>query len=79
MTNKLRNEKLIQFTNELSLTDLEFILRVWQDRISIWNPNTRQQDEIHDIWINGTAVELGIRAQQPNDLDIEAASKTKKH
>lgn len=79
MTNKLRNEKLIQFTNELSLTDLEFILRVWKDRISIWNPNTRHQDEIEDIWINGTAVELGIRADTAINLDIEAASKAEKH
>lgn len=56
----LANEKFIKQVNELTLEQVEFILRVWIDRISIWNPNTRRQDTVDDIWINGTAVELGI-------------------
>lgn len=54
------NEKLINLTNELTLEDVRFILLVWKDRISIYNPNTREQDIVEDVWLNGTAIELGI-------------------
>jgi len=60
----LANEKFIKQVNDLKLDQVEFILRVWKDRISIWNPNTRSQDVIDDIWLNGTAIELGIPEQK---------------
>jgi len=70
----LANEKFIKQVNDLTLEQVEFIIRVWQDRITIWNPNTRHQDIVDDIWINGTAVELGIpeqkqKTQSPFDYD----------
>ena len=66
MNRKLNNDELVKFTNELTLSDLEFIFRVWKDRISIWNPNTKNQDVVDDVWINGTAVELGIPQETPD-------------
>lgn len=57
---QLKNEKLIEMMTDLSLKDVEFILNVWKDRISIWNPNTRDEHTVEDVWINGTFVELGI-------------------
>jgi len=62
--NQLNNDHLVEFTNQLTLKDLQFILLVWKDRISIWNPNTRRQDTVDDIWINGTAVEIGIPQEE---------------
>lgn len=62
--NILANETFIKQVNELDLQQVEFILRVWKDRITIWNPNIKSQDVIDDIWLNGTAIELGISEQQ---------------
>ena len=61
------NEKLVEFTNQLTVQDVEFIIRVWKDRISIYNPNTREQDIVDDVWMNGTAVELGIPKTEPTN------------
>ena len=63
--NILANETFIKQVNDLDLHQVEFILRVWKDRITIWNPNIRSQDVIDDIWLNGTAIELGISEQKP--------------
>ncbi len=60
----LGNEVFIKQVNDLTLQQVEFILNVWKDRISIWNPNTRSQDVIDEIWLNGTAIELGIPEEQ---------------
>jgi len=59
------NDELVDLTNQLSLEDLQFILLVWKDRISIYNPNTREQDTVDGVWLNGTAVELGIAKEEP--------------
>lgn len=63
--NILANETFIKQVNDLDLHQVEFILRVWKDRITIWNPNIKSQDVIDDIWLNGTAIELGISEQPP--------------
>ena len=64
----LADEKFIKQVNDLKLEQVEFILRVWKDRLSIWNPNTRHQDSVDDIWLNGTAIELGI-PEEKNTTD----------
>ena len=60
----LSNDVFIKQVNDLTLQQVEFILRVWKDRITIWNPNTRSQEVVDDIWLNGTAIELGIPEEQ---------------
>ena len=54
----------INYINELTVHDVRLILDIWSDRIMIWNPNTRQCDDVESVSMNGCAIQINL-AEDP--------------
>ena len=64
--NKYNADNLAELSNQLSLNDVETLLFIFSNRVSIYDTSSRVSSEIDTVCMNGASIQINLVRDDPD-------------